>query len=137
MLYMVIECFKDGQAGRVYARFRERGRQAPDGLTYLDSWVDLPGGRCFQLMQTDTRDLLEAWMAHWSDLIDFEVVPVVTSAEAAQTTLDQARLVVRCECGFEVCGPAEQPVPAVQKHGREAHNMQATPEQVLAMARPA
>ena len=88
MLYMVVERFKDAQAGPVYTRFRERGRLAPDGLDYLDSWVDLPGGRCFQLMQTNTRALFEAWIDGWRDLIDFEVVPVLTSAEAAQAVLD-------------------------------------------------
>jgi Protein of unknown function (DUF3303) len=88
MLYMVVEWFKAGQAGPVYARFREHGRQAPDGLEYVDSWVDLPGGRCFQLMQTDTPALFDPWIDRWRDLIDFEVVPVLTSAEAAQAVLD-------------------------------------------------
>ena len=85
---MVIERFKGGDARAVYQRFRERGRQAPDGLRYLDSWVDLAGARCFQLMQTDSADLFEAWIGRWSDLIDFEVVPVLTSAEAARAVLD-------------------------------------------------
>jgi Protein of unknown function (DUF3303) len=85
---MVIERFKGGQARPVYERFRERGRQAPDGLVYVDSWVDLPGGRCFQLMHSDTPALFEAWTSHWRDLIDFEVVAVLPSAEAARTVLD-------------------------------------------------
>jgi hypothetical protein len=85
---MVIERFKGGDAVPVYQRFRERGRQAPDGLVYLDSWVDLPGGRCFQVMQTDTPGLFEQWMSRWSDLIEFEVVPVLTSADAARTVLE-------------------------------------------------
>jgi Protein of unknown function (DUF3303) len=88
VLYMVIERFRGGDAGPVYRRFRERGRQAPDGLQYVDSRVDLPGGRCFQLMQTDAPSVFEEWMDHWRDLIDFEVVPVVTSAEAARAVLD-------------------------------------------------
>jgi predicted small metal-binding protein len=46
-------------------------------------------------------------------------------------------LVVRCECGFEARGAEEYLIPAVQEHGREAHNMQVTREQVLAMARTA
>jgi Protein of unknown function (DUF3303) len=84
---MIIERFKGGDAVPVYQRFRERGRQAPDGLVYVDSWVDLPGGRCFQLMQTDAPWLLEQWMSRWRDLIDFELVPVLTSAEAARSVL--------------------------------------------------
>ena len=83
MLYMVIEHFRDGAGVEVYRRFRDRGRMAPDGLEYLASWVEADYSRCFQVMQTEDRTLLEAWMGRWSDLIDFEVRPVLTSAEAA------------------------------------------------------
>jgi len=87
MLYMVIERFRRGDAVPVYRRFRERGRMAPDGLTYVDSWVDDSLRICFQLMQTDRRELLDDWMSLWSDLVEFEVHPVVTSAEAASRVL--------------------------------------------------
>jgi hypothetical protein len=83
-LYMVIERFKNGDAAPVYRRFRERGRLAPEGLSYVSSWVDDTLGRCYQLMETDRRALLEEWMANWSDLVDFEVDVVITSAEAAE-----------------------------------------------------
>ncbi|MFO1054283.1 MAG: DUF3303 family protein [Planctomycetota bacterium] len=83
MLFMVIEHFRPGRAPDVYRRFRERGRLAPDGLRYVASWVNLDFDRCFQVMECDERALLEAWMAHWTDLVDFEVVPVRGSAEAA------------------------------------------------------
>ena len=83
MLYMIIEHFKPGQAPEVYRRFRDRGRMAPDGLSYLESWVDLEFRRCFQVMETDSEMLLSAWTSKWSDLIDFEIVPIRTSAEAA------------------------------------------------------
>jgi hypothetical protein len=83
-LYMVIEHFKEGDAIPVYRRFRERGRLAPPGLTYVSSWVDTTLERCYQLMETDDRHLLDEWMAHWSDIVDFEVFPVLTSAEAAE-----------------------------------------------------
>ena len=82
-LYMVIEHFKNGDAVAVYRRFRDRGRMAPEGLTYVSSWVDHGLQRCYQVMETHDRGLLEAWMAKWSDLIEFEVHPVVTSKEAA------------------------------------------------------
>lgn len=84
MLYMVIEHFKNGQAAEVYRRFRDRGRLAPTGLEYISSWVETTYGRCFQVMQTDERGLLDEWMANWSDLIDFEVCVVMTSKEAAE-----------------------------------------------------
>lgn len=84
MLFMVVEHFKDGDAVAVYRRFRERGRMAPEGLRYLSSWVDRRLERCFQLMETEDESLLRTWIAAWQDLVDFEVHPVITSAEAAE-----------------------------------------------------
>ncbi len=83
MLYMVVEHFRGGEAGPVYARFRERGRLAPEGLRYVNSWVTEDLARCYQVMECDDASLLDAWMAAWSDLVEFEVYPVITSAEAA------------------------------------------------------
>lgn len=83
MLYMVIEHFHPGAATEIYRRLRERGRQLPAGLDYLDSWVDLDYARCFQLMRTEDPALFAPWIAAWSDLGRFEVVPVRPGAEAA------------------------------------------------------
>ena len=83
-LYMIVEHFKDQDAVPVYRRFRERGRMAPEGVTYLSSWVDEKLERCFQLMETHDRRLLHEWMSHWDDLVEFEVYPVMTSKEAAE-----------------------------------------------------
>lgn len=82
-LYMVIERFKNGDAAPVYRRFREHGRLAPQGLTYISSWVDVGLGHCYQVMEADSPRLVEEWMARWNDLVDFEVHRVMTSAEAA------------------------------------------------------
>jgi hypothetical protein len=81
---MVIEHFRGGDAAPVYRRFRERGRLAPDGLTYVASWVDAALRRCYQVMETHDPALLEEWMGHWRDLVDFEVHPVISSAEASE-----------------------------------------------------
>jgi hypothetical protein len=82
--YIVIEHFKEGP-GPVYARAAERGRMLPEGLTYVDSWIDERRlDRCFQLMETDDPALFDQWIAHWSDLADFEVVPVIGSDDAAR-----------------------------------------------------
>ena len=89
MLYMVVENFRNGDPVPVYRRFRERGRLAPEGVTYLSSWVDEKLERCFQLMETDDRRLLDEWMGHWTDLVDFEVYPVVSSAEAAERVMQR------------------------------------------------
>jgi hypothetical protein len=83
MRFMVVEHFRGGNPGPVYARFRERGRMAPEGLTYVTSWVSETGDRCYQVMECDDRSLLDRWIAAWIDLVEFEVVPVITSAEAA------------------------------------------------------
>jgi hypothetical protein len=83
-LYMVVELFKDGDAAPVYRRFRDRGRLAPEGLSYLSSWVDVNLKRCYQLMETDDPGLLDQWLAAWSDLVDFEVHRVISSAEAVE-----------------------------------------------------
>jgi Protein of unknown function (DUF3303) len=83
MLYMVIEHFRDGDPRPVYRRFAEQGRLAPPGLVYVASWVTDDLRRCYQVMECGDRALLDEWVARWSDLVDFEVVPVMTSAEAA------------------------------------------------------
>jgi len=89
MLFMVIERFKNRDAVPVYRRYREAGRMMPDGLRYIDSWVEHDLGRCFQLMECDDPQLLEQWTKHWQDLVDFEIVSVVSSKEAAEAIASQ------------------------------------------------
>ena len=84
MLFMVLERFKDGDPVPVYRRFRDEGRLASEGLRYVASWVDDTLARCFQLMETDDRALLDEWMSRWSDITEFEVYPVISSAEAVE-----------------------------------------------------
>jgi hypothetical protein len=84
MLYMVIERFKNRDAKAVYRRFHEKGRMAPGGLSYLDSWVETNFDRCFQLMECENSRLLEHWASHWRGLVDFEFVPVRLSKQAAE-----------------------------------------------------
>jgi len=81
--YMAVEHFRNGDAEPIYRRFRERGRMLPEGLDYVSSWFDRKMERCFQLMSTQDPALLEEWMEHWNDLIEFEVHPVLSSQEAA------------------------------------------------------
>jgi hypothetical protein len=83
MLYMVIESFKNDDPVPVYRRFRDRGRMMPDGIEYRGSWVTEDLSRCFQIMECEDLRLLDEWMRNWSDVTDFEVTPVITSAEAA------------------------------------------------------
>jgi hypothetical protein len=83
-LYMIIEHFKNNDPTPIYRRFRDKGRMAPEGLLYISSWTDESVTRCYQLMETTDRTLIDKWIANWSDLIDFEIHPVISSAEAAQ-----------------------------------------------------
>lgn len=80
--YLIIERFRGGDALPVYRRFRDRGRLAPEGLRYVDSWVTHDLAVCYQVMECNEPALLEEWMAQWRDLVEFEVLPVHTSAEA-------------------------------------------------------
>ena len=84
MLFMVIEHFKGRDPGPVYKRFAEKGRLMPDGLKYVNSWIEVGMDRCFQVMETDDPILLQEWIKNWGDLVDFDVVPVVTSAEMVE-----------------------------------------------------
>lgn len=88
MQYMVIERFRRG-AAPVYERAAAQGRLLPEGLRYVDSWVDEGLGRCFQLMEADDAALLDEWIARWDDLVDFEVVAVIDT-EAARARLRRA-----------------------------------------------
>ncbi|HYP01149.1 MAG TPA: DUF3303 family protein [Pyrinomonadaceae bacterium] len=85
MLFMVIERFKNRDAGAVYQRFRERGRMLPDGLNYIESWTEATFERCFQLMECEDPRLFDEWVSRWQDLVEFEIVPVVSSTEAANS----------------------------------------------------
>jgi hypothetical protein len=85
MLFLVVEHFRGGSPQPVYERFAAHGRLAPDGVEYRGSWVTTDLTRCYQVMEAPDRSLLEEWMARWSDLVEFEVVDVLTSAEAAAT----------------------------------------------------
>ncbi len=79
---MVVEHFKN--EAEIYKRFREKGRMMPDGLNYVSSWIDTDFKKCFQLMETENFDLFDEWISNWKDLADFEISPVMTSAEAAE-----------------------------------------------------
>jgi len=81
MLFLVVERFKPGAGKRIGERFRRAGRMLPDGVVYRDSWMDRAGTQCFQLMEAPAQDALTPWLERWRDLIDFEIVPVESSAE--------------------------------------------------------
>ena len=84
---MVIERFKNRDALAIYKRYKDRGRMAPDGLKYVNSWVEPNFDRCFQLMECDDPKLFDEWITNWNDLVDFEIVEVITSEQAMARAL--------------------------------------------------
>ena len=85
MLFMIVERFRDHDILPVYKRVREQGRMLPEGLKYVDSWIEPNFGRCFQLMECDDLRLLQEWVLQWRGLgVTFEIVPVVTSKETRE-----------------------------------------------------
>jgi hypothetical protein len=87
--YLVIEHFRNRDPVPVYRRFRARGRLMPDGLEYISSWITEDLARCYQVMEASERALLDQWMANWSDVMDFEVLPVLSSAEVQARIADR------------------------------------------------
>lgn len=81
MLFMVIEKFRPGNTKLVGDRFKTNGRMMPDGVSYIASWMEANGASCYQIMEADSPELLDIWISRWSDLVDFEVIPVLTSAD--------------------------------------------------------
>ena len=84
MLFMVIERYKNQDAVAVYQRAKNEGRLLPEGLTYIDSWVEPNFNRCFQLMECDDLTLFQQWVLNWRDLVEFEIVPVVPSKDTSE-----------------------------------------------------
>ena len=84
MLYMVIERFKNQDAVPVYRRFRDKGRMTPEGLAYVARWVATTLERCFQIMESADPALVSEWIGHWDDIVDFEVVPIMSSEDAVR-----------------------------------------------------
>lgn len=85
MLFMVIETFRDNDMVPIYQKVRDSGRLLPDGLTYIDSWVEPNFGRCFQLMETDDARLFQQWILQWRGYgVEFEIVPVVGSGQTRE-----------------------------------------------------
>lgn len=84
---MVIENFRPGKVGAIYRRLQDSGRHMPAGLQYVGSWITDDLKRCYQVMECDDQSLLDEWISHWADLMDIEVLPVVSSAEARERAL--------------------------------------------------
>ena len=87
MQYMIIEKFHVGKVKTLYQRFDEKGRMLPDGVKYIDSWINEDVTICFQLMESSSKELLNDWIEHWKDLADFEIVKVISSADAKKKAL--------------------------------------------------
>ncbi len=83
MLFMVIEHFRDRDAAAVYGRVRQQGRMMPEGLVFRDSWVTADLGRCFQIVECEDTALFQQWVAQWTDLVEFEIIPIAQGTQTA------------------------------------------------------
>lgn len=89
MLFMVIERFHRGKVKLLYERLDKKGRSLPEGVNYINSWIDENITICYQVMESDTIEKIYEWIENWNDLTDFEVIPVITSAEAKERIYSQ------------------------------------------------
>lgn len=87
MTYMIIETFKQGKVKEIYQHLEEKGRMQPVGLTYINSWIDENMEKCYQVMETDSIDKIHQWISNWDDVMEFDIVPVISSAEAKARAL--------------------------------------------------
>ena len=84
MLYIIFEKFHPGKIKTLYQRFEEKGRLMPEGLSYINSWIDEHLTTCFQVIETDKAEKIHEWISHWNDLANFEIIPVLTSAQGKE-----------------------------------------------------
>lgn len=88
MQFMIIERFRPGKVKDMYRRFEEKGRMLPDGVQYISSWINEEVTVCYQVMEAKNNSGIQQWISNWEDLVDFEVIPVISSAEAKQKVVD-------------------------------------------------
>ena len=87
MTYLIIEHFHSGKIKDMYERFDKKGRMMPEGVVYINSWIDEEVKTCYQIMESESEDKLKEWIRNWDDLVDFEIIPVITSAQAKAKVL--------------------------------------------------
>lgn len=87
MTHMIIETFKPGKVKQIYRSLEEKGRMQPKELTYINSWIDENMNRCFQVMETESIENIHEWISNWDDVMEFEIIPVISSSEAKQKAL--------------------------------------------------
>ena len=87
MQYMIIERFHPSKVKAMYERFTEKGRMLPLGVTYINSWINESVTGCYQLMESESLEKLQEWINNWKDLVEFEIVPVISSEKAKEIVL--------------------------------------------------
>lgn len=88
MQFMIIEKFREGKVKAIYERVNEKGRMLPTGVNYVSSWINETVTVCYQVMESDSADKIYEWIQNWNDLVDFEVIPVISSAEARSRVMN-------------------------------------------------
>ncbi|HEY5826486.1 MAG TPA: DUF3303 family protein [Cyclobacteriaceae bacterium] len=82
MHFLIIEKFRAGKMKILYQRYDEKGRMMPEGVNFVSSWINEDVTICYQVMESESLEKLKEWINNWNDLADFEIIPVITSAQA-------------------------------------------------------
>jgi hypothetical protein len=90
MVYMIIEHFHQHKLKELYQRFEAKGRMLPEGVNFVNSWIDKDVSTCYQVMESESKEKLLEWIRYWQDLADFEIIPVISSAEAKEKVMNRS-----------------------------------------------
>lgn len=89
MQFMIIEHFHPPKLKEMYRRFETKGRMLPEGVQYINSWIDENVSTCYQVMESDSVEKIHEWISQWQDLVDFEIIPVISSAQAREKVMSR------------------------------------------------
>lgn len=84
MLFQGTYVYSTDHRDTVRPRFKETGAPPPPGVDMLGRWHNAAGNGGFFLVETDDPVALARWLQEWTDVIDFEVVPVVTDEQVSE-----------------------------------------------------
>jgi hypothetical protein len=87
VIYLTIYRWSPENRKAVVARFMETGGQPPAGVKLLSRWTDVAGGRGFTLTESDDPVASAKYAYAWSDLITFEMIPVINDEQLAKVLM--------------------------------------------------
>ena len=76
MLFMITYAFGPDVRNTAQERFKKTGGMPGAGVKMHGRWHALGGGHGFLLAESNDGVAIGKWMQEWTDLLEFEVVPV-------------------------------------------------------------